>query len=54
MEKDKVFLITYLFRSYEWNRIPLKDMLLLGALFLSSVNEPGGSIGAVEKTSSTR
>lgn len=29
------FLVKDLFKGYEWNRIPRKDRLLLGTLFLN-------------------
>ena len=31
------FLVKDLFKGYEWNRIPRKDRLLLGTLFLNYV-----------------
>lgn len=48
------FLVKDLFKGYEWNRIPLKDRLLLGTLFLNFVNKASGSIIAIEKTSSNQ
>ena len=51
---DEVFLLKDLFKGYEWNRIPLKDRLLLGTLFLNYVNKTGGSVQAIEKTSSNQ
>jgi hypothetical protein len=52
LNEGEIFLVRDLFKGYEWNRIPLKDRLLLGTLFLNFVNKTGGSIGAFEKTSS--
>lgn len=49
---DEVFLVKDLFKGYKWNRIPIKDRLLLGTLFLNLVNKTGGSVVAIEKTSS--
>jgi len=48
----EVFLVKELFKGYEWNRIPRKDRLLLGTLFLNYVNKNDGSIQVIEKTSS--
>lgn len=50
----EVFLIKDLFKGYEWNRIPIKDRLLLGTLFLNYVNKTSGNIVAIEKTSSNQ
>lgn len=50
----EIFLVKDLFKGYEWNRIPLKDRLLLGTLFLNFVNKTPGSIIAIEKTSSNQ
>ena len=52
LNEGEIFLVKDLFKGYEWNRIPLKDRLLLGTLFLNFVNKTGGSIVAFEKTSS--
>ena len=48
----EVFLVKDLFKGYEWNRIPRKDRLLLGTLFLNHVNKINGTIKATEKTTS--
>jgi hypothetical protein len=48
------FLVKDLFKGYEWNRIPRKDRLLLGTLFLNYVNKTNNKIIAVEKTSSNQ
>lgn len=48
------FLVKDLFKGYEWNRIPRKDRLLLGTLFLKYVNKTNNKIIAVEKTSSNQ
>jgi len=52
IEKSEVFLVKDLFKGYEWNRIPRKDRLLLGTLFLNHINRTNGSILPIEKTSS--
>lgn len=52
INEGEIFLVKDLFKGYEWNRIPLKDRLLLGTLFLNFVNKTGGSVIAIEKTSS--
>lgn len=48
----EVFLVKELFKGYEWNRIPRKDRLLLGTLFLNHVNKNAGQIQPIEKTTS--
>lgn len=48
------FLVKDLLKGYEWNRIPRKDRLLLGTLFLNYVNKTNNKIIAVEKTSSNQ
>ena len=50
LNEDEVFLVKDLFKGYVWNRIPRKDRLLLGTLFLNYVNMMEGSIKAIEKT----
>jgi len=50
----EVFLVKDLFKGYEWNRIPRKDRLLLGTLFLNRVNKMGGKLKAIEKTASNQ
>jgi len=55
LEKDEIFLVKDLFKGYLWNRIPRKDRILLGTLFLNQVNKmDGGGIKAIEKTSSNQ
>lgn len=39
---------------YVWNRIPRKDRLLLGTLFLNHVSKMNGNLKAIEKTSSNQ
>jgi len=50
----EVFLVRDLFMGYKWNRIPHKDRLLLGILFLNHVNKENGDLQAIEKTSSNQ
>jgi len=52
IESDEVFLVKDLFKGYEWNRIPRKNRLLLGTLFLNHINRTNGDILPIEKTSS--
>lgn len=52
MKKDEIFLIKDLFKGYEWNRIPKKDRLLLGTLFLNHVKKENSHIVPYEKTTS--
>lgn len=55
LEKDEIFLVKDLFKGYLWNRIPRKDRILLGTLFLNQINKMGGKeIKAIEKTSSNQ
>lgn len=49
---NEFFLLKELFKGYVWNRIPLKDRLLLGTLYLNYINKINGSIIPFEKTSS--
>ena len=48
----EVFLVKDLFKGYEWNRIAVKDRLLLGTLFLNYVHKNESDLMAIEKTSS--
>jgi hypothetical protein len=52
LNDGEVFLVKELFKRYEWNRIPRKDRLFLGTLFLNHINRNGGKIQAIEKTTS--
>jgi len=52
LNDGEVFLVKELFKGYEWNRIPRKDRLLLGTLFLNHINRNAGSIEVIEKTTS--
>ena len=55
LEQGEVFLVKDLFKGYLWNRIPRKDRLLLGTLFLNQVNiMDGKEIKAIEKTASNQ
>lgn len=55
LNEGEMFLVKELFKGYIWNRIPRKDRLLLGTLFLNQVNKMDGkSIKAIEKTSSNQ
>ncbi len=47
------FLLKDLFKGYEWNRIPFKDRLLLGTLFLNIVHTRS-DIVAIQKTPSNQ
>lgn len=52
LNDGEVFLVKELFKGYEWNRIPRKDRLLLGTLFLNHVNKHAGKMQPIEKTTS--
>ena len=55
LNEGEVFLVKELFKGYVWNRIPRKDRLLLGTLFLNQVNKMDGKgAKAIEKTSSNQ
>lgn len=48
----EIFLVKDLFKGYIWNRIAVKDRLLLGTLFLNHVHKTGCNLLVAEKTSS--
>ncbi|MBN1892274.1 MAG: single-stranded DNA-binding protein [Clostridiales bacterium] len=50
----ETFLVRELFLGYRWNRIPHKDRLLLGILFLNHVNSTRCELHAIEKTPSNQ
>lgn len=52
LEDEEIFLVKDLFKGYIWNRIAVKDRLLLGTLFLNYVHSKDCNIDAIEKTSS--
>ncbi len=55
LKEGEIFLVKDLFKGYLWNRIPRKDRLLLGTLFLNQINKMDGKgIKAIEKTSSNQ
>lgn len=52
LKDGEIFLVKDLFKGYLWNRIPIKDRLLLGTLFLNHVHGVNCNLQATEKTSS--
>lgn len=54
LQTDEEFLVKDLFKGYEWNRIPFKDRLLLGTLFLNAVTSEPLGVEAIKKTSSNQ
>lgn len=54
LNTGEIFLVKDLFKGYEWNRIPRKNRLLLGTLFLNYVNSNNNEIEAIDKTSSNQ
>lgn len=46
------FLVRELFKGYLWNRIPRKDRLLLGTLFLNWIQQNSNIAKPINKTSS--
>ncbi len=49
---NEIFLLRDLFKGYEWNRISIRDRLLLGTLFLNYIKSNDVGIAPIEKTSS--
>jgi hypothetical protein len=54
LNAGEIFVVRELFLGYKWNRIPHRDRLLLGILFLNYVNKTDGDLHAIEKTSSNQ
>jgi hypothetical protein len=54
LNEGEVFLVKDLFKGYMWNRIPRKNRLLPGTLFLNRVSKMNGNIKAIEKTSANQ
>lgn len=52
LNNGEIFLVRELFKGYLWNRIPRKDRLLLGTLFLNWVQQNLDIIKPINKTSS--
>lgn len=52
INSGEIFLIRELFKGYLWNRIPRKDRLLLGTLFLNWTKQNTKTIIPINKTSS--
>jgi hypothetical protein len=54
LNAGEIFVVRELFLGYKWNRIPHRDRLLLGILFLNYVKKTDGDLRAIEKTSSNQ
>ena len=54
LQSGEEFLVKDLFKGYLWNRIPVKDRLLLGTLFLNHFTNNERSVQAIAKTSSNQ
>ena len=52
LNSGEVFLVRELFKGYLWNRIPRKDRLLLGTLFLNWTQQKANIDTPINKTSS--
>ena len=52
IQMGEVFLVKDLFKGYFWNRIPRKNRLLLGTLFLNEIKKDSNSIQPITKTTS--
>lgn len=49
LNEGEVFLVKDLFKGYVWNRIPRKDRLLLGTLFLNRVSKMNSVLKAIKR-----
>lgn len=55
LKSGEKFLVRDLFKGYEWNRIPKKDRILLGTLFLNYAKETATTdIEVIEKSTSNQ
>ncbi len=54
LNEGEIFLVKDLFKGYFWNRIPRRNRLLLGVLFLNHIQKTNGIIKPIEKTSSNQ
>lgn len=54
LKVGEVFLVKDLYKGYFWNRIPRRNRLLLGILFLNHIQKSEGPVKAIEKTSSNQ
>lgn len=52
LNSGECFLVRELFKGYLWNRIPRKDRLLLGTLFLNWIQQNPSIAKPINKTSS--
>lgn len=53
LQSGEIFLVKDLFKGYEWKRIPKKDRILLGSLFLNSMKNKS-ECKIIGKTSSNQ
>ena len=54
LQPGEEFLVKDLFKGYMWNRVPIKDRLLLGTLFLNHFANNEQGVQAIAKTSSNQ
>jgi hypothetical protein len=52
IKANEIFLVKDLFKGYRWNRIPRRDRILLGTLFLNTAKNESSYLDPIEKTSS--
>lgn len=52
LNSGEIFLVRELFKGYLWNRIPRKNRLLLGTLFLNWAQQNSNIVKPINKTSS--
>ena len=52
VREGEIFFVKDLFKGYEWNRIPKRDRLMLGSLFLSYIGTHDCKVTVADKGAS--
>ena len=52
VQEGEIFFVKDLFKGYEWNRIPKRDRLMLGSLFLSYIGTHDCKVTIADKGAS--
>jgi len=52
VREGEIFFVKDLFKGYEWNRIPKRDRLMLGSLFLSYIGTKDCKVTVADKGAS--
>ncbi|SMP61547.1 protein of unknown function [Sphaerochaeta associata] len=52
VREGEIFFVKDLFKGYEWNRIPKRDRLMLGSLFLSYIGTQDCKVTVADKGAS--